>query len=404
MALDSIPNEILKEMFSHLPRRCLLYCSLVCHRWHDLSQTILYKRVSLVSYSNCIYRFLHTICTPSHKILATYVRNLKLGWVRSSPDPSWSVLLDPEDLVIFTTIAAGLGLDYTLGTPCEQVIVLLHLLPRVHSLIMYLPNDEDDDEILLDAMNHTTNLPLALRAVRMITVSVSRSIYGVTPPILLALLRLPQITSLKTGLVQEIEDPFPVLHHSTSTVTKLEMEFSCSYSTLLHMLQMPKALTHLSYRRSDLETDLTPEMLGSALKPVRSSLEHLDIDFEDPVIEDMEPSHAQIGSLRLWPALRSLKCPLALLLGSGLPENSLRLVGAVPPNIRDLHIVPSPLWSDEEMVRQVVELLHGKKHVAPALQVLTISSVARLKGRHVETLKAVCEAVVVKLVMEPMQD
>ncbi|KAL0636955.1 hypothetical protein Q9L58_004058 [Maublancomyces gigas] len=250
---------------------------------------------------------------------------------------------------------------------------------------MYLPNDEDDDEILLDAMNHTTNLPLALRTVRNITVSVPQSIYGLAPPILLSLLRLPQINSLKTGLVQEIEDSFPVLHHSTSTVTKLEIEFPCSYTTLLHMLQMPKALTHLSYRRSSLEMDLTPEMLGSALKPVRSSLEHLDIDFEDSLDEDMDPPHARISSLRLWPALRSLKCPLTLLLGSGLPENSLRLV------------------EDEEMVRQVVELLHGKSFVAPALQVLTISSVWRLKPQDVEKLKAVREAVVVKVVMESME-
>lgn len=150
--------------------------------------------------------------------------------------------------------------------------------------------------------------------------------------------------------------------------------------------------------------DLTPEMLGSALKPVRSSLEHLDIDFENSVDEDMDPPHARIGSLRLWPALRSLKCPLTLLLGSGLPKNSLRLVEVLPPNIRDLHIVPCPLWQDEEMVRQVVELLHGKSLVAPALQVLTISSVWRLKPQDVETLKAVREAVVVKLVMEPMED
>lgn len=357
-----------------------------------------------MSNHNSIYRFLHTISTPSHKALATYVRSLKLEWVRSSLDPDWSVLLDPADLIIFTAIAAGLGLGYTQGVACEQVIVLLHLLPRVHSLIMYLPNDEYDDDILLNAMNQTTNLPLALQTVREITISVPHSMYGVTPPILLSLLRLPRITSLKTGLVQEIEDPFPAVHHATSTVKRLEIDYYCSYTTLLHILQLPQALTHLSYRWSCFETEHIPRMLDSVIKPVQGSLEHLDIDFEDPIIQDMEDEPARIGSIRSWTALRSLKCPLVLLLGSRIPENSMRLVDALPPNIRHLHIVPRPPWSDEETVRQVVELLHGKARVAPALQVLTISSVRRLKPQDVETLKAACEAVMVKLVLQAMQE
>lgn len=149
---------------------------------------------------------------------------------------------------------------------------------------------------------------------------------------------------------------------------------------------------------------LLPGLFGLAIKPVRSTLEHLDIDLEDPLIEEEESSPARIGSLRLWPSLRSLKCPMTLLLGSRLAENSPWLVEVLPPNIRDLHIVPCPSWSNEETVREVVQLLDEKEHVPPALRVLTISSVRRLNPQVVQTLEAACEAVAVKLVLEAVEE
>ncbi|KAL0632797.1 hypothetical protein Q9L58_008313 [Maublancomyces gigas] len=123
----------------------------------------------------------------------------------------------------------------------------------------------------------------------------------------------------------------------TSSLTHLTIHSgSIAPQPLQYILSIPRALTHFVYQPTleDIAFDLAP--FGVALLPLQHSPTSLELDFRmiNPWWLSQLPI-TTIGSLRDWPALRTVRCTLFLLLG----RDSQVLAGVLPAGIRELEIL-----------------------------------------------------------------
>lgn len=236
------------------------------------------------------------------------------------------------------------------------------------------------------------DLPVGLKSLRKFRDTSDYIPAEVTPTMLLALMRLPCIRKITTGM----QPAYHYTHDSNdlakltssaeyrgkSTVQKLSFQYGGFCASLLgNILQVPRALTHFSYEDAIGLDTLQTAAFRSALRHLRPTLQYLKLGWvnaleglpsDEDRHEDDEESYT-IGSLRDWPVLRSVECGLLALVGRA-PVATCRLVDVVPRVIIQLKvhqtygvtndsdgIMEKKYWTVSDVTDQVVELLERRE-------------------------------------------
>lgn len=106
-----------------------------------------------------------------------------------------------------------------------------------------------------------------------------------------------------------------------------------------------------------------------------------------------------VGSLREWRVLHSVRCTLAILLGTGHQEASPRqLADVLPPSVCELEILRDSYWPTARVVHEILALLGKKEELVPGLMRVGVHIPGGKSPKLLDTLKAACKAVDVELV------
>lgn len=363
MAPVIILPEILRQIFSYLQFPDTASVSRVSRAWHTWSQEQLYADLCLRPPSNCPGLLLRTLLTPGLENLATYVRSLDVHSGAMSVEP-----LDESDLTAITAAAVRLGIQEPVGSPGEQVLLLLSLFTRLDVLKLKLPDEVGPIEAFLSEAHETSDLPLSLQRIRHLSCTWPSREKGVTAEILLTMFRLPRVRTLEVLLLTNIHAPVLAAHHGTSGVTRLEIPYSTiRIETLGQVLHIPRALTHLSFM-GVLGGDRGVRGLQDALEPVRMTLQQLELYFED----NRWGRHllsVPLLVLRTWPVLRRLRCQLVVLLSSSM-NTGYHLDAVLPPSLRELLIQADDNWEADDVVLELGLLVEQKAQAVPVLEVI----------------------------------
>lgn len=271
MAVNTIPVELLHEIFTYLGFTDQLSVPLVSPRWYATSRVALYQSLSLIPVS--LMLFLRTVLTPGLEYLATHVRTLTVTWKSLHAEP-----IEPADLPRFDAAAQHYCLTQPRTMTNDYVELLLHLLPRVHELHLCPPDAPSSYNDFLGATPNSVHLPLALRSVRHLSCTWISHHHGVTSEMLLAMLTLPNIRTLEVEILEDIDDPYPAITTATSPISKLHISYSqISLQSLARILQVPWALRHLSFSSTTYVMSTNLEELYPALEPLRPTLQLLEL-------------------------------------------------------------------------------------------------------------------------------
>lgn len=399
-SVANTPPEILHQILFCLANKDLFSTSLVSHRWHALSQPLLYNDPYLITSGDqeSIYCFVRTIITPGGESLASHVRSLNLYYPSSEPEY-------PEvDVDIFTAAAARLGLGEPLASEAALIVLLMHLLPCLHVLSV-IPNMRLDELDALMQTHHTAQpvgtLPLAFRSLREFN-WFSDNYSGISSAMLFAILKLPCIRVIRVDMIDELEGPFlefgtasTTALTGTSAITHITFQFiTISSSYLGRILLVPRALKYLSYHMP-CQSDFSLSDLRQALQPLQHSLCHLHLQFF--LLHDDVPI-AYIGSLRDWPELRCVRCSLVTLLGVNTSNESTQLAHMLPRRLHALEIFEDCHWTAAGVVDMVVNMLDQKVACLPGLRRLAVRYNWHLHSNQLERLMIACKAADVEFV------
>lgn len=340
-------------------------------------------------------------------MLATNVKTVTVDWTDGEHNPAGQ----PEsDIKLFTAAASSLSLanPYSLADPFAsaggQVVLLLHLLHRLHRLTVIPARDPDQFAIFM-SMQHllppTMRLPVALQSLSEVVWYTGWRDSGVTPTILLSLLKLPRIRMIDVQICSIIRRPFPASNATiaaigTSPVTHLELSFSGTSSwRLTPILLIPRALTHFTYRTT-CGNHIAICDLRQALVPLQSTLQHLYLDlFESVEMSEYGARQKEsLGSFREWSVLRHLGCSLIVLLA----EDRSRLADVLPSGLQTLETVFDPFWKLNEVVREVVVMLERKHEMVPCLRQVGVHLDTPKSPEMMEWLTGACQVAGVELV------
>lgn len=400
---ECLPNEISFAILSYLSCDDLASASRVSHVWHAISQPLLYKEPTLIigdENPSSLYLFLRTLLTPGRESLANHVRTLVVDWTNIDKRLEEPV----SDLALLKNTASRLQLSDPLASDGAQVVLLLHLLPCLHSLHAITPDDCDEFDDLMDAHHatqHIASLPLAFQSLRQFVIGSAFTICGVGSTTLFTILRLPHIRVIDFPVVYEDGSRFPEAEASTtiasSSITHLTLSLTdLSESALGRILSVPRALTHFSYSAMK-GCNYDFAAFSTALHPLQNSLYHLDIDFF--LYANCSNCYPQptirLPSLRQWPALRSVRTALFPLLGR---TGSYELARMLPVGLTTLEIILDGYWPIERVVDVVVVMLEQKGTMLPRLKWLMVLLDAEKSLEVMERLGAACKAADVQLV------
>lgn len=406
--LEDFPSEILFQIVSCLSSRDLVTLSRVSRRLHAVSQDPLYNAPCLTTISagrrRSLQIFLHTLLlSPGSKTLAGYVRSLTLNW--NNFGVKYPVYHPLEgDIALVTTALSDLGIHHpSLPLQGAQLLLLLHLLPNLKILDLGPPciHDTFGDMMKAYLELQPNKLPSGLQSLREFRCEWNGDI-GVSPRTLRTIMMLPSIHTIDLPIVEGFSQPYPGA--ATSNVKRLRFSnANLTPAELMPMLAAPRALTQFSYYCSPTNSNFNFVAFGTAMQPLRSSLQYLRLDFgcvslpfEDGDGEEEDnPAANTIGSLRNWPMLRTVRCsPRALL---DTPQHEFpSLSDVLPLGICELEILDDRYWSATLVVLQVVDLLLRKGVVATTLGRLAIRK-PRIPNIR-EILRSACEAASVELV------
>lgn len=389
MAANTVPVEMLREIFSYLAFTDLASVSLVCHGWYAASLEPLYETASLLPLS--VMPFLRTILTPSLDILRTHVRMLAVTW-ESLP----AVSIDPAVLQIFHAAAQHRGLTQPIGISDDSLVeLILHLLPRVQILHLSPPHSQNSYNDFFGTRPTSVHLPLTLLSVRHLSCTWISRRRGVGSDLLLTMLRLPNIDRLEVHLLDEIDDPFPAAASATSAVSKLHISYShITVTSLARILVVPHALQQLSFTTTRAVESINIDELYDALAPLQPTLEVLEVYFQpgdvwvnqmslryppmvprfpypmgaDYLGEDVVIPLPPRESFHGWPMLRGLRCPMRLLLGDLHGTGGKQLWEVLPRSMCELEVCTDLSWEREQVVEEFIELLHRKMDVVPCFR------------------------------------
>lgn len=399
--IEDLSVELFGEIFSHLGCVDLGKICRVSPLFNHIAERFLYRKVWL-SRPNlkvmAITSFLRAVLV--RPALARNVRLLSLG--RCSEDGDYgsdSCLPTAQDSSLFSEASNRLELQTLLWTEGAQVFLLLHLLPNLQHLTVAgcrILNTFLDDSLAVSV----ESFPAGLKSLHVFHDAWDGEPADMTPTMVLALMRLPSIRKIITDMepAYHTNDPgtvdkliSPPEYRGSSSVTTLSFQYGNFHTSLLStILQVPRALTHFSYADHDDCPAFDLTMFREALIHLRPTLQYLYLGWIRALEigesgEDDEKPHT-IGSLRDWPALRTVHCGLVALVGKPAVATS-RLADVVPAVIRELGIDrvddvwfmgevynEEEQWTVSDMTDHLVELLERKKECGlDELSVLTVS-------------------------------
>lgn len=391
--LEDLPYETLAQCLSHLSCADLASMIRVSRRFHDVSQPLLYRSPCLTNTPSTLPRilcslgiFLRTLLSPGREALGSQVRSLRL----TLDDTDHVSEYPPDALARITAIASHLGIANPVALQGPHLMILLELLPRLHALHISPPNAR--------FLETATTLPRGIQSLR--------SLHYIPTPLINFIKWKRIISALRLDALRRLD-----LRHTTiclnrvgvaasapagfSTITHLRMSMSSmTFKTLHTLLAVPRALTHFACDVESAWYFSLPSFM-KAMAPFRHTLRCLRLEFEDPVFEEPTAAPPVEDALRGWTALRSLTCPLLLLMGVAPAPDAQRLVHLVPPGLCELEVIRDAQWGTEEVVRQVVEMLECKTEETPGLERL---AVGELGGPDAEMVVAACAVAGVSLV------
>lgn len=418
-SLIAIPNELLDGILSRLTTTDLAKICLGCHHLRTIAEPFLYRKVVVgTEFRSTTHSLL--LALLNHPMLANSVHKLSLLWVHQSHFPQYLPRHPegPKELARFNAAALSVGLADDLPSPGSHVMLLLHFLPclRVLHIRFRYPYSQLTQLLEEQAILPRPTLPIGLQSLRQFTTSYINHSSGCSPLMVLGLLALPSIRILDIFLVSEMEisiadgdaDDGAKLDLSspdfvgTSSVTDLRFgRGDVSSSSLMRIIPIARMLTRFSFgeRSTGRRNGFNVAEFWTALQGLRETLQRLAVCFEyyHYTRGDRDATLDTIGSLRDWPVLAEIRCPVSLLLGVGGRQTGmvLRLVELVPRVVREVRITAEEYWSDEETAEQVGEMVKLKN--VYGLQRLALVSFPH-DGR-VEEMRSVCDAASVRLVV-----
>lgn len=299
---DAVLNEIFAEIFALLPKTDLVSVSLTCNRFQAIAEPFQYHHPNLSTHADT-----HSIPLESflrgilaRPILANYVRSLDIHWYGKIGRAPQNV----RDITLFTAAAKNAGIQKPPNSPGAQIALLLYLLPNMRSLTLFPPLEYGTfDEFLEEiVVPATAALSVGLKSLRDITYHYSSIV--TTPKSLHAILALPSIRK----------------------ITVLGMGDTAQFDFSLNAHSGKSSVTELSFMHCRIPNTL--------------------------------------GSLQDYPALRSVWCPLSVLLGRWPRRVTSRLVQVLPAVIEELRIgnqVMNDYCEYLDVVDQVMEVLEQKR-------------------------------------------
>lgn len=382
--INDIPNEMLVGILSFLSCPDLASTARVSDRFRSASRPLLYQAPSLLRSHGtheirpALERFLLTLIAPGNEMLATWVRSLTIHWstvpdgTRSGRDCLTVLMADPSRRDVNIPLA-GRG---------SQFVLLLHMLPGLQVLHIKAPT-ANFLKFLQSQKTLGPTGPAGLRSLREFHCSqADRS--SLHQNVLLALLQLPCIDHIDARIRQRAMHASYVLKPvaCSSRVTKLRFGDSHLWPAQLSpILTVPAALTHFSYTAASGNAfDIHGFM--AALAPLRRTLQYLHVELRYTVI--LAAVEFEGESLRAWSALRSLSCPMVVLLR---PESLNRLADVLPPGLCQVALVAGSFWNYSEVVEQVVDMVKRKDMHVPVLGKVSVVHV----GDDVESARELLE-------------
>lgn len=158
--------------------------------------------------------------------------------------------------------------------------------------------------------------------------------------------------------------------------------------TLARVLEMPFALTHFTYFEEPGDHSFDCAVMRRGLETSRLTLQCLKLRIPDSLgsgFSEEEDSPATIGSLREWPMLRSVRCPMSVFVSKWPKETGVRLVDVLPRVLTKFSVVLDWYWETDEIEGKLVELLETQE--MEGLKKMTVAWVAG------EGFVAACERV-----------
>lgn len=394
--IETFPLEILTEVLSNLPCNDLTQTARVSHKWHMVTQHLLYTSPCVTSISRLsdpllreiepridppsLQLFLRTLLSPGGEVLAAKVRSLRLKWDHSDTEPLTHLL--PNVATILTAAAASVAsriwLPLDLASQGDQVVLLLHFLPHLSILDVSLPVDSDSFSHYIrqyQGVEPGTADPLPLHQLCEFHSSQWLQEGIIDPKLLLILLVMPNMRTINVQILSMSFD-LPPASSCTSSVTKLTLTRTMvSPLALARILNTTVALTHFSYFLISLDSSIDLSQIGAALAPLRRTLEVLEftINKYSYKLSARDTVTGTLGSFRNWPRLHTLHCQLQALLGRRRRSYTPCLVDLLPARLRELEIVPQRHWSSVQERERVLPILRQKKTCAPLLERLAMA-------------------------------
>lgn len=397
MAANTVPVEILRQIFSYLVFTDLVRVSIVSQSWYAACVESLYKSPRLFTQS--LITFLRTILTTSLEPLRTHVRTLSLTWSIFHLTP-----IDPGVLSIFRAAAKQHELRLPTSMSIDSLVpLLLHLLPRVHTLHLFPPGSATRHNAFLGANPTSTQLPLALRSVRHLSCTWFSHTRGVSSALLLTMLTLPNIASLEVHILADIDHGFPTSASVTSRVARLHISYSeITLTSLARILAVPCALRELVFCSVSAVGSISVKTLYAALAPVRPTLEILELRFRAGrstagALVRWKPER---DTFRDWPVLRRLRCAMRVLVGDVHPVEPGRVCGVLSRGLLELAVEVDVSWDGGHVVQELEELMRRRVDVVPCFRRVVVDLGGVNTPLRWGRLRTLCEAAGVELVSD----
>ncbi|KAL0639009.1 hypothetical protein Q9L58_001890 [Maublancomyces gigas] len=404
-ALTSLPFETVVEILSNLS--CLDQFSMtrVSRRFQLISEPLLYRSPILTksrktngtgSTGSSLGILLRTLLTPGREFLASHVRCLRLmtNEVRADHASYFST----DTFIRITLIASKFGINGPLDSKAAQLMVLLDLLPGLQVLQITALRILSCFTQILNSNIATDTLPSGLQSLCEFRSSTAQRSHQISSETLVSYMKLPNIRTITVTSLNYHKSP-AIVDAAAGTSGVTHLRFSYAYmpaSVLSPVLRVPIALTHFSYS-GVAAGNLAVSSFMAALAPLRASLRSLHLCFRN--LGDFKLLYPE-GSLRDWPMLQTLSCPLMPLLGNGKLNGSPRLMDVLPVSLREFEVLKDLYWSVDEEVEQIVEMLKQKESAVPRLAKLAVVFGCRRRYSMAHQLEVACKAAGVSFVKE----
>lgn len=341
-----------------------------------------------------LHALLRTIL--SRPILAGHISSLDLrGTELQSTTPE-------ADIAQFTTAAQEFKIRHSMGSDAAQILLLLHLLPRLTALYSIMEGDPNilDTFISQSGFLPSNALAVGLQSLRVIDFGWDYD-HCVSSNMMLGMMLLPSIRVITAYLSDDLPIDAVEIEKwaGKSTVTDLTVLGTLKLSSLELLLKLPKALEKIDYYGYDawdegkFNVGEAWRILGQQRQTLQSA-RWLIYDGCHNLVEG--PAKYTINSLRDWPVLRRINCSISRLLGYRRRNTVLRLVDVLPKGIEMLELAVDRFWTEEEAVAELVQLIELKEATGlHSLKVVRFSGMTR--EPQVMQLKVLCEAAGVKL-------